>query len=229
MEKIFLFLYPEEDIFQAELERNYSFYQEQDPNNASLDALFLPRIIAAPTEAEKEEIRKEARRANAESFRPFYSEKLNACIDERYRKNGFEIVYARFSDQEISDVINLHPTDRVIKVGMSSTTHTTKLENGTFVYPDNDFILNQLFPVSHLRVAGFHMWDCVEKLAKRAYERGINVLVDEDLTEFFGARIFDEEFKIGEFPTYNPRKNGNFSFEMFLNARKDKPWLWQNY
>jgi hypothetical protein len=70
-----------------------------------------------------------------------------------------------------------------------------------------DSILNQLMPISLLRVAGFHAYDCCERLAKRACERGIDSLVDEELTEFFSFVFQDPEFKIDSYPSINPRKN----------------------
>lgn len=73
------------------------------------------------------------------------------------------------------------------------------------------------------------MWDCVEKLAKRAYEKGLDVLVDEDLTEFFSWRLRDPNFRVDKYSTYNPKKDGPVFFKNFMEARKQKPWLWQNY
>lgn len=92
-------------------------------------------------------------------------------------------------------------------------------------------ILNQLNGTSVLRVAGFHLWDCVERLAKRAYEKGIETLVDEDLTELFSFRmLLDDNFDPAKYPTFNPREScDEESFRMFMESRKDKPWLWQDY
>jgi len=44
--------------------------------------------------------------------------------------------------------------------------HRTKNADGTYPYPDQGYILNQFMPVESLRVAGFHLWDCVQRLAK---------------------------------------------------------------
>lgn len=70
------------------------------------------------------------------------------------------------------------------------------------------------------------MWDCVDKLAKRAYERGIDVLVHEDLTEFFSygfekGTIISERFSrnyIGKFP--------EGFYKELIAERKIRPWLW---
>lgn len=164
-----------------------------------------------------------------EVYKNKYAAILNKCINVRYRQKGYLITFALFNDEIISKIIKLEENDRSIYVGLDFTTHTTKLPNGRFSYPDNNVILDQLNDIGHLRVAGFHMWDCVERLAKCAYDRGINVLVDEELTEFFGWRIKDENFKVDKYPTYDPRKLGEANFEWFMEARKDRPWLWQKY
>ena len=73
------------------------------------------------------------------------------------------------------------------------------------------------------------MKSCVERLARRAYEKGINILVDEDLTEFFIGRFQNSNFKINHYPTYNPREQIPHLFKSFIKDRKGKPWLWQDY
>ena len=112
---------------------------------------------------------------------------------------------------------------------MDFKTHTTKKSDGKYSYPNQNFILNKLGETQKIIIAGFHMWDCVQKLAKSAYKRGIDTLVDEDLTEFFSWRISDKDFIIDKYPTYNPRKYREESFNIFMKARKNKPWLWQDY
>jgi len=169
------------------------------------------------------------KKGGIKEFRADYKEKINKCIDIRYRKNNFLINYAIFNGHEISDVIKLKESDNLIEVGLNFKTHTTKQPNGKYPYPNEDFILNQIGDIKSIRIAGFHMWDCVQKLAKKAYERGLNVLVDEDLTEFFSGRISDPDFKFDEYPTYDPRKFGEQGFELFMKARKNRPWLWQDY
>lgn len=164
-----------------------------------------------------------------DTFKRKYKKTLNRCINIRYRQKGYAIVYALFNGHEISDVIEIQPSDKIIEVGLDFKTHTTKQSNGEYLYPDQDYTLNQLNGVRIIRIAGFHMWDCVERLAKRAYEKGLDVLVDEDLTEFFAWRIKEEDFRIDKYPTYNAKKYQGSMFKDFMEARKERPWLWQNY
>ena len=158
-----------------------------------------------------------------EAFRKKYKKVLNSCINKRYRQKGFGINWVIFDDCFVSDVIDLRSIDQTIKVGLDFKIHTAEK-----VYLDKDYILSQLNGVRVIRIAGFHMWDCVEKMAKRAHEIGLDTLVDEDLTEFFSWRINDQNFKIDKYPTYNPRRQGSV-FEDFMRAREQRPWLWQNY
>jgi len=164
-----------------------------------------------------------------DAFRKKYKDVLNACIDVRYRQKDFVINYAIFNDTVVSDVIDLQQKDKIIKVGLDFKTHTTKQPDGEYPYPDQNYILDQLGEIDILRVAGFHMWDCVEKLARRAYGRKLDVLVDEDLTEFFIGRLRDPDFKVDKYPTYSPGKKGEVGYKFFMKARRERPWLWQEY
>lgn len=162
-----------------------------------------------------------------EIFRQKYKTILNQCINFRYRQKDFGINYAIFNGSSVSNVIELQKTDKTIEVGLDFKTHTTKQVDGKYLYPDSDYIINQLSGARIIRIAGFHMWDCVERLARRAYEKGLDILVDEDLTEFFTRRLKDPDFKVDQYPNYNARQKP--FFEAFMEARKGKPWLWQNY
>ena len=77
----------------------------------------------------------------------------------------FRINWAIFDDCSVSKVIKIQSSDRIIKVGLDFKNHIAKE-----IYPDQNYILSQLNGVQIIKIAGFHMWDCVEKLAKRAYE-----------------------------------------------------------
>jgi hypothetical protein len=158
-----------------------------------------------------------------------YETVLNEAIDKRYRQQGFGINYVIFDGHAITDAVKIQSTDRIIEVGMDFKTHTTKKPDGTYEYPDFASILALLGNPEVVRIAGFHLWSCVEELAKRAYEQGSDVLVDEDLTEILPGVMIKPEFKADRYPTFNPRALGNSWFEMILESRQDKPWLWQDY
>ncbi len=77
--KAFIFLYPQEEIFQHEIEKGSVFFK--DTRTEEKEEYFISRIESAQTEQEKEGIRVEARRDRVDSFRPIYSAKLNSCIN----------------------------------------------------------------------------------------------------------------------------------------------------
>ncbi len=225
--KTFIFLYPQQEIFDFELEFGSGIVD--DKWWAARKTYFEPKLAKVKNQQEKQAIQAEARKDRTQFFRPTYKRLLNQCISQRYRKNDFQIVYALLDNEPLADIMVRRPEDKVIFVGMDAKTHRTKRQDGTFPYPDQDYILNQISPTSRLVVGGFHMWDCVEKLAKTAYDKGISVLVDEDLTEFFPTRTTQKGFKTRVYPSYNPRALEGDMFEMFMGARKNKPWLWQKY
>ena len=112
--------------------------------------------------------------------------------------------------------------------------HTTKV-NGRYPYPKNANIYRQVIPTDRLVVSGFHAWDCVEKFARYSYKKGVDVLVDEDLTEFFPSLFLEDEFSHDSYPSSNIMKymkkypeNVDIN-EFFAKARKNKPWLWMEY
>ncbi|RLJ02301.1 MAG: hypothetical protein DRP11_03180 [Candidatus Aenigmatarchaeota archaeon] len=212
--KAFLFLYPIPEYIDFEIDRgSYSF---TDPET---DTYFMTRWVEGDPE-EKNFLETEWLKMKKVKFRNFYATKLNECIDLRYRKKGFSINYAVFDGHEISDVIRLQPDDRIIEVGMDLWSFIRKNRNEKKYYPDPDFLLGQLSGVEILRIGGFHLNDCVEKVARRAYELGYDVLVDEDLTEFFRIRIKDENFQVDRYIHSN-------SLPIFDKKRKMKPWLVQ--
>jgi len=169
---------------------------------------------------------------NKDELKGKYQATLNKCIDARYRQNGFGINYAVFNGSAVSDVIELQPLDRIIEVGLDFKAHTTKQPSGKYPYPDESDILKKLGDVNTLRIGGFHMCDCVEKLAEKAYEKGLNVLVDEDLTEYFPMRMNDSDFRIDKYIVRDlkncQRDLSDVLSEISLKARKGKPWLCQH-
>ena len=73
------------------------------------------------------------------------------------------------------------------------------------------------------------MLETAERLAKRAYEIGLDSLIDEDLTQFFPIVFENPNFKFDIYTSINPREimRDNNLFEIFLEYRKNKPYLWK--
>lgn len=161
---------------------------------------------------------------SGKGFKKKYKKILNQCIDQRYRQKGFDINYVIFNDCVISDIIRVYPNDKIIKAGIDFQQHLSKN-----LYPNQDYVLNQINELAILRIAGYHMWDCVDKLAAKAYQRIPDVLVDEDLTEFLATRLDHKDFRTDQYPTYQPRMQNELLLSNFIETRKQRPWLWQNY
>jgi competence CoiA-like predicted nuclease len=168
-------------------------------------------------------------------------ERLREIIDKRYRKKGYRIVWLMFSSEEdkkqadltkVSEFIQIKNEDWIFANGVSFIEHTTLRK-----YPSSARILSRVLKntssVEELVIGGFHLWDCVEKIALRAYKKGYPVRVDEDLTEHYFCRTCLN----GPIP-YNRRTSSalrntlkrmsdDWEREYFLRIRQTKPWLEQ--
>lgn len=222
--KQFLFLYPIEEYFDFDIGNGaYGYYA----NDKFMHQPFVKQLKTAKTKEEKEKIKAEAKQAMKAGFRKVFSRYINDCLNQRYRQKGFAINFAVFKGHKVSDVLNPNSNDNIFEVPIDFKTHCSQKK-----YPNSDFLLDSLVgSTTHLRVCGYHLWDCVDRVAERAYNRGIHVLVDEDLTELFEYRFRQPDFKIGTYPSFNPhnQSGGEGYFEMFMDCRKSKPWLWQKY
>lgn len=115
---------------------------------------------------------------------------LNDTINKRYRKKGYEIVFALYPDKGLYG-IEKYDTDKIIYTDITFSEASAVDENGNrktnFIpkYPNEMFIINQLGNVDKLIVGGYHAMDCVKKVAETALENGIDTLVDLDLTDLF--------------------------------------------
>lgn len=160
-------------------------------------------------------------------FKEEYKRVLNECIDKRYRKKGFGINYVVFKGSEVSDIIEKQEGDRILTVDIDFKTFTTEPPDGNYHYPDPEHIINEL-KTDSIVVAGFHLWDCVDNFARTVYEKGIHVLVDEDLTELLIGKMYLEGFRTDMFPSISPREiHKRVSLERFLSERRKRPWMHQ--
>jgi hypothetical protein len=218
--KVFLYLYPQQDILDLEVEKG-SYRIREYPQKTELESKYK----TARTDKQRLEIKNKILRIRLVESKKWYKLTLNACIDKRYRQQGYNVFFALLDGTRISDVVDIKQNDKIIYVGMDAKTHRTQRQDGSYLYPDNDRILVQLGNVWKLTVSGFHMWDCVEKVAKAAHDKGIDTLVDEDLTEFLVHNINNPNFVLNKYQMADLSKLNESEKRAFLKAREGKPWL----
>ena len=163
-------------------------------------------------------------------------------IDKRY--TDFKKIWVMFSDEDYPEKpdmsrlwegINIKTNDILSACGVTFDDLCYKK-----IYPNPERIIRICpQPIEKLIIGGFHFWDCVEKTAQYAYENKIDVLVDDDLTEFFfwkvrGYKRFPSESSIPisrEKSIEKDRKHceeaGPRQLKAVRKARKNKPWLIQ--
>lgn len=117
-----------------------------------------------------------------------FAEFYQKLIQKRYAR--FQVVCVFFSkpgeikESDLSQRWNHFPLKEDYIIGACGVTFTDHCERR--VYPkEGDILALCPGPIDELIVAGFHFSDCVEKMANYAHEQGIQVFVDENLTELF--------------------------------------------
>jgi len=174
---------------------------------------------------------------------PLAKEKLGrifrTLIEERYQGKGFKIAKVFFStiaDSSRPDLsrawefIPIEKNDIVIACGVTFEEHCW-----VKVYPKESKILSFLQPpIEELVIGGFHLWDCVEKMARYAFRQGIPVSVDEDLTELFFSSVagsegipISREESIRQTKEEIKRLKGTAMLEIVREVRQSSPWLLQ--
>lgn len=123
--------------------------------------------------------------------RPEVLDLLNESINTRYREKGYNIVFLTFKNKPIYGV-NIFPNDKIIESNITFEEHITPIEkdeNGKdkYQYSSNDYIEKSIGNFEELIVCGFHVQDCVMRVANHFYNINHNTLVDEELTNFFGT------------------------------------------
>jgi hypothetical protein len=163
--------------------------------------------------------------------REINSKLFNACIDKRYRKNGYKINFVLFKHSHLSNFFHYEKSDAIIKANISARRMVGLYENGEDYHIEADKIISQLkpSPINRLVVGGYTLTDCVDRFAEDTYNLGLDVLVDEDLTDVFLRMKHSGNFKVDNYPSYNPMSLGSHLCMRYLENRKDKPWLWQFY
>ena len=138
---------------------------------------------------------------------------IDECIQKRYRDNNYEIVFLLYPDRELFGLTK-KKQDKIIFTDITFSEASAYDENGrekeNFIpkYPNELQILKQLGPLNELVVGGYHVNDCVKRVAEIANEQGIDTLIDLDLTDnFFYLYRKKDYFKIDE---YSPNRYYNF-------------------
>ena len=112
---------------------------------------------------------------------------LNQSIQERYRAKGYQVVYVLYPNKNMYGIIP-HQNDRVIYTDITfeqATNNSSKNQNNRPVYPSEEKLLSQVGNIDKLIVGGYHSQDCVKRVAEYAQNKGIDTLVDLDLTDLF--------------------------------------------
>ena len=130
---------------------------------------------------------------------------LNECIQKRYRKKGYQVIFALYPDKNLYGVIP-QPNDRIIytditfKEASGYNEDGTKKEAKNIKYPNEQYLINQLGFVDKIVIGGYHAQDCVRRVCECALDCGINSIIDLDMTDFFFHLYKNKDyFKIEEY------------------------------
>lgn len=138
---------------------------------------------------------------------------LNSTINKRYRKKGYQIVFALYPDKELYGVEKAE-NDKIIYTDITfeeacAYDENSKLkDNFTPKFPSEEYILEQLGFIDTLVVGGYHAMSCVKRVAEVALKQGIDTLVDLDLTDlFFNVYENKELFNKESYDIYRLKRN----------------------
>jgi len=130
---------------------------------------------------------------------------LNKCIEKRYKEQDFEIIVAIYPDKEVYG-IDLNLIDKLIETDVAFQEATCYDINGNdkpseeIKYPSEKDLFNKIGKVEEIIIAGYHFSDCVKRTAEYFNSRGVDTLVDLELTDLFFNNYYKEDFCI---ETYN--------------------------
>lgn len=165
--------------------------------------------------------------------------RFNELITKRYRDRDYQVGWVVFSDQQdasmpdkkiVCQKITVDKDDLWIPSGVSFAVHTTER-----VYPRPSFMHNRLpANIEEIKLAGFHQFDCVNKVGEYLYKKGFDVLVDEDLTDHYFDRIRNEEkipdvriFTAEEFGVLATPDDNSILRDEIVKFRLSHPWFAQ--
>jgi len=159
-----------------------------------------------------------------------YFQQFNECIQKRYSDKNFQINHVLMRGDRICDKIYRRKDDSILFADISYNDMLTFYKTNKNYHIDTKNILSQLSGnIDRLVVGGYLLSDCVEKFAEDSFDLGLDVLVDEDLTDLFSRFRKSRNFKTNDYPTFNLASLGYYAINDYLEYRKDKPWLWQTF
>lgn len=152
-------------------------------------------------------------------------------IDARYRQQDYQVHWAAFKEEQSDapdmDVVPAYVDIRDEDCVLVADVTTAEL-NEAEIYGDPDKILDQVVPVDDLVIGGFHLYDCVDRLASRAWERDLDPFVDEETTEglFYTLAVDGTDAVPLVREDWRLEALGFDEEEWYIRERrKDKPWL----
>lgn len=153
-------------------------------------------------------------------------------IDARYRNNGYKISWLLFSSEEgepnltsIPPYVRIKKDDNIVNAGISPEECVRE-----YRYADPEHVLDQMPEHERLVLGGFHMYSCVNRIAKASHERGVDTFVDEDTTDnfFLKKRLGKKIPLVRNEWTLEELGFRDQMLEIAKENRKDKPWYVQN-
>ena len=153
-------------------------------------------------------------------------------VRERYP--GFQVVCVFFSklgekkEPDTSQKWNLFSLEESYIIEASGVTFADHCDNQT--YPkESDILALCPDPIDELIVSGFHFSDCVEKIARYVHEQGIQVFVDEDLTNlfFYGTKGGVPVSRAASIRRTKKSLRESSLLDFARESRRGRPWLVQ--
>lgn len=178
-------------------------------------------------------MRREHHMRTRQILRQTFQGVFNRAIEERYRNQDYRVYWVMFDQHQYSPLITIQPDDVRINAAMSFKEHTHRRPDGTYPYPDFNKIPNHIADAKKVVVAGYHIKDCVDKIAAACYRSGHETLVDEELTEYFWRDYFRGGLRVHKYPSVvPPYMRSKTTIDKVTRARRkqeqsDKPWLYQ--
>lgn len=145
---------------------------------------------------------------------------LNECIERRYKDNGYEVIVANYPDKEIYGISKSN-IDKIINTDVSFKDASGYREDGSektleeVKYPSEQYLLEQIGDADEIIIGGFHLGDCVNRVAEHFHKNNINTMIDIELTDFLFHLYKQKYFKR---ESYNPANYKQYSIALGLRC-----------